>query len=173
MGDIYSSHNKSFLADAEDEQDFDMKLESLEHVREDLAMVFYDWFNKMRSDTFKECLMPSARKELGISCRFTSNGLELKHKLRKKKLADDKICKEVGKVTAPLKEWAKESFFPKQQKPYKLLVNIIWQLHMRSSMLIHYNGLSGHLAITSNILQHSVNFVQGLMNNMKIQKFWA
>ena len=97
MGDIQGSQTKVFLlnglADAEDEQDFGPGL--------------YDWFQKMGRDN----LILSARKALGISYCFTSNGLELKHRLQKKRLTDDKRCKEVGKVTVALKKWAVEVFF--------------------------------------------------------------
>ena len=163
MGDIHGSQNNIFLlnglADAEDKQDFGPGL--------------YDWFQKMGSNKVKECLILSARTALGISGCFTSNGLELKHKLQKKKLTDDKRYKDVGKMTVALKEWAVEVFFSKQQKLYEVLVNIVWQLHVRNSMLIHYDGLSGRFAVKSSILQQSIKFIPGLVSIMKSQKLWA
>ena len=115
MSDIYGTQNEVFvengLADAEDEDDFEVKLESLKPIWDESAPGFSTWFEKRRSSVFKECLVQSARRELGINGRFTSNGLELKHKLQKKRLSDNEVPKEVAAVSQSLKEWAEEHFF--------------------------------------------------------------
>ncbi len=115
MSDIYGTQNEVLLenglADAEDEEDFEVKLDSLKTIWEESAPGFSTWFQKRRSSVFKECLIQSARRELGINGRFTSNGLELKHKLQKKKLSDNEVPKEVAAVSQSLKEWAEEHFF--------------------------------------------------------------
>ena len=47
----------------------------------------------------KECLVMDARKSLGIEGCFYMNGLELKHKLQKKRLSEANFPKEVYAVT--------------------------------------------------------------------------
>ena len=85
MADIYGSQNsvlfQTGLADADDEEDFDIKFQSLESVWERKVTVFLDWFQRNRSQQFKDCLVMSSRRALGIEGRFYTNGLELKHKL--------------------------------------------------------------------------------------------
>ena len=109
MADIYGSQNEvllqSGLADAEDESDFDAKLESLRATWEDLVPGFHRWFTCNRSRIFKECLVQSVRKECCIQGRFYTNGLELKHKLQKKRLKEEDIPKEVAAVTNTLQKW--------------------------------------------------------------------
>ena len=90
MSDIYGSKNEVLLekglADAEDEDDFQVKLESLKPIWDESAPGFSTWFEKRRTSVFKECLVQSARRELGINGRFTSNGLELKKQAAKEKV---------------------------------------------------------------------------------------
>ena len=47
----------------------------------------------------------SAREKLGMKGRFYTNGLEPKHKLQKKLMAEENIPKEVALVTAKLQNW--------------------------------------------------------------------
>ena len=95
-------------ADADDEDDYDAKLESFKAVWDDLVPGFHAWFDKNRSKLFKDCLIVSARQALGIEGRFTTNGLELKHKLQKKKMREEDIPKEVSAVTKVLNAWVNE-----------------------------------------------------------------
>ena len=71
MADIYGSQSDVLLqrglAFAEDENDFDVKLVSLKSVWEKAASGFPNWFRKIRAQQFKESLIMSARKRLGIS----------------------------------------------------------------------------------------------------------
>jgi len=59
MADIYGSHTdvvlQEGLADALDEDDYDAKLKSLFGVWEDIAPGFWNWFDKNRSEIFKDC----------------------------------------------------------------------------------------------------------------------
>ena len=74
MSDIYGTQNdvllQSGLADALDEDDFDVKLESLKTVWEQRAPGFHEWFRKNRSEKFKTSLVLSSRQSLGIEGRF-------------------------------------------------------------------------------------------------------
>ena len=114
MADIYGSQNEillqSGLADAEDESDFDAKLESLKPIWQDLVPGFHHWFTSNRSVIFKECLVLSAREQCGIQGRFYTNGLELKHKLQKKRLKEEDIPKEVTAVTDTLQKWYEDYY---------------------------------------------------------------
>lgn len=92
LADIYGCQNEVLLqdglADVEDADDYDAKLASFRPVWDELAHGFHTWFDKNRSDLFNDCLVMSSRENLGIEGRFTTNGLELKHKLQKKKLRE-------------------------------------------------------------------------------------
>ena len=89
MTDIYGSQDDVLLhnglADADDPEDFQIKLARLETVWESLVPGFHRWFTKHRSEQFKTWLVLSARQNLGITGRFYTNGLELKHRLQKKR----------------------------------------------------------------------------------------
>ena len=50
----------------------------------------------------------SAREKLGMKGRFYTKGLELKHKLQKKLMAEENIPKEVALVTAKLQNWIED-----------------------------------------------------------------
>ena len=114
MADIYGSQNdvllQSGLADADDEEDFDVKLDSLKRVWEQKAPTFHEWFRKNRSQHFKVSLVMSSRKSLSIEGHFYTNGLELKHKLQKKSLREADIPKEVSAVTKQLQMWPEEFY---------------------------------------------------------------
>ena len=88
MADIYGTQNGPVLefglADAVDADDLHVKLLSLKDVWDELVPDFHAWFLKRRLTTLNECLVLSAREEKGISGRYYSNGLELKHRLQKK-----------------------------------------------------------------------------------------
>ena len=84
MADIYECPSdalpQSEPADADDEDDFDVKLESLKNVWEKAAPAFHEWLRKTRSQQFKDSLIMSARPSLGIEGHFSTNGFGLKHK---------------------------------------------------------------------------------------------
>ena len=89
VADIYGCQSEVLLqhglADADNEEDYDEKLESFKAVWDDLVPGFHAWFDKNRSKLFKDCLIVSARQALGIEGGFTTNGLELKQKLQKRR----------------------------------------------------------------------------------------
>ena len=60
---------------------------------------------KNHKKLFCNCLIISAREKLGMKGRFYNNGLELKHKLQKKQMAEVNIPKEVAAVTVKLQNW--------------------------------------------------------------------
>jgi len=119
LADIYGCQNEVLLqdglADAEDADDYDAKLASFQPVWDELAHGFHTWFDKNRSDLFKDCLVMSSRENLGIEGRFTTNGLELKHKLQKKKLREEEIPKEVNEVAKVLHTWINEYYIEEER----------------------------------------------------------
>jgi hypothetical protein len=60
-------------------------------------------------------LIQSAPKDLGLNGRFYTNGLELKHKLQKKRLREDEIPKEVARVSSTLEKWVSEFYIEEQR----------------------------------------------------------
>ena len=90
-------------------------MESLRPVREEIAPGFHHWFKSHRSKLFKDCLVLSERENLGIEGRFYTNGLELKHKLQKKKMAEEDVPKEVTVVIAQLFTCA-EDFYLEEER---------------------------------------------------------
>ena len=56
---------------------------------------FHHWFKQWRSEMFIKCLILKARERHGTSGRFTTNGLELKHCLKKNMIAEDEVLKEI------------------------------------------------------------------------------
>ena len=114
MSDIYSAQSdivlQNGLADAYDAEDFKMKLLSLEDIWKEAVPKFYDWFLKNRCDLFVDCLALDARKNLGITERFSTNGLENQDKLQKRSIKEAGIHKEVVAVSKQLKEWSDDYF---------------------------------------------------------------
>ena len=54
---------------------------------------------------FIECLILSAREHHGISGRFTTNDLELKHHLQKKMIDEDEVPKKIVEASKALETW--------------------------------------------------------------------
>jgi len=119
MADIYGTQNEVHLqdglADSFDEKDFDARFESLKSIWEDMAPGFHQWFEKNRCKVFKDCLIMSARTRHEITQRFTTNGLEAKHRLQKKVLREDRVKKEVVSVSERLSGWA-ASYYTEARK---------------------------------------------------------
>lgn len=114
MSDIYGTNvglvEQLGLADAEDTDDFDAKVTSIESVWENLVPGFHSWFLKHRSLKFKQNLVLDARSCLNISGRFYSNGLESAHRLQKKFLADELTSSNITSVNESLSEWVAEFY---------------------------------------------------------------
>ena len=109
MCDIYGSKQNRLLqfglADADNTEDFNVKLESLKYVWEPLVPGFHKWFKERRAELFKSTIISSAKDRIGISEPFYNNRLEVMHKLQKKKLFEEATTKEVTDVINALKEW--------------------------------------------------------------------
>ena len=109
MTDIYGSQvdsiQQSGLSDAMDKEEFKVKLDSPRESWDYLVPGFHEWFQKNHKKLFCNCLIISAREKLGMKGRFYNNGLELKHKLQKKQMAEENISKEVAAVTVKLQNW--------------------------------------------------------------------
>ena len=107
--DIYGSQNEILLQNglvyAENVDDLKARLDSLQPVWDNIVPGFDHWFKQWRSEMFIECLVLSARERHGISGRFTTNGLELKHRPQKKMTDEDEVPKEIFEVSKALKSW--------------------------------------------------------------------
>ena len=118
MMDIYGSQEdsilKSRLTDTMDEEDFQVKLDSLRESWYNLVPCFHEWFQKNCEKLFCNCLIMSAREKLGMKGRFYINGLELKHKLKKKQMAEESIPKEIAVETAKLQNWTEDFQFQRK-----------------------------------------------------------
>ena len=104
------------LADADDAQDLRVKLDAIHDTWEDLVPDFHSWFIKKRVPLFEQCLIVSVREALNISGRFYSNGLELKHRLLKKKLSDLGSDSDIKSVSENLTKWVNENFLEEAKK---------------------------------------------------------
>ena len=71
MPDIYGSQVDSILqsrlADAMDEEDFQVKLDYLRELWDNLVQGFHEWFRKSYEKLFCNCFVMSVRKKLGIN----------------------------------------------------------------------------------------------------------
>ena len=118
MADIYGTQNsllENGLTDAENEEDFNIKLTSLQVVWDNIVPGFHKWFKKWRSDISIDCLNLSSRQHHGISKGFITNRLELKHRLQKKVLTENKVPKQIASVSQSLKKWI-ETYFKKARR---------------------------------------------------------
>ena len=74
MCDIYGSKQNRLLqfglADADNTEDFNVKLESLKYVWEPLVPGFHKWFKERRAELFKSTIISSAKDRIGISEPF-------------------------------------------------------------------------------------------------------
>ena len=109
LADIYGSKQDKMLqfglADADNEQDFVAKFESLMDLWESLVPYFHAWFGKHRCDLFKTTIIWSAKDRIGIGDSFYNNRLEVMHKLQKKKAKEASVEKEATAIINLLKEW--------------------------------------------------------------------
>ena len=119
MADIYGTQNslllESGLADAENEEDFIVKLACLQAVWDNIAPGFHHLFKKWMSDIFIDCLILNSRGRHGISKLLTTNGLKLKHWLQEKVLTEDEVPKQIVSVSQSLKKWI-ETYFKEAKR---------------------------------------------------------
>ena len=66
---------------------------------------FHHWFKQRRSEILIECLVLSAGERHRINGRFTTDGMELKHRLQKMMIDEDDAPKEIVEVSSCLKNW--------------------------------------------------------------------
>ena len=89
---IYGSQKNGFvqfgLADAIDVSDFNVKLESLKSVWDSIVPGFRSWFVRKRTPIFKNQVVGEALDLLQLDTRFTTNRLEVMHKIQKKNTAE-------------------------------------------------------------------------------------
>lgn len=89
MADIYGSQNRILLqnklAGTENANDFKIRLHSLQPAWDNIVPGVHHWVKEWRSEIFIECLILSTRESHRNSRRFTTNDLELKHRLQEKK----------------------------------------------------------------------------------------
>ena len=87
LTDIYGSQRKEYheagLADSTDEEEFNVRLESLKDVWEEKVPGFHSWFTKKRAPLFIQQVIGEAMDRLQICERFTTNRLEIFHKIQK------------------------------------------------------------------------------------------
>ncbi|XP_066914107.1 uncharacterized protein [Clytia hemisphaerica] len=117
MADLYGTQEgvvvQEGLADAVDEPDFDAKLASLKDVWHEHTPWFHDWFVKYQMDTFKSCLILSARDFLNIKDRYFNNCLENLHRQQKKKLRDELgsiKTRDLRKILHVIDKWVSENY---------------------------------------------------------------
>lgn len=86
--DIYGLREGNFyeagIAEASDEEDFMVKLESLQTRWDILCPGFYPWFQVQRKSLFLESVIQSAREKTDISGLYYQNDIESKHAAEKR-----------------------------------------------------------------------------------------
>ena len=88
---------------------------SLQTVWDNIAPGFRHWFKKWRSEIFIDFLVLSSTERHGIRKCFTTNGLELKHRLQKKVLTEGEVPKQIVSVSEPLQKWI-ETYFKEARR---------------------------------------------------------
>ena len=106
LSDIYGSQKNGFLqfslANAIDVSDFNVKLESLKSVWDSIVPGFHSWFVRKRAPIFQNQVVSEALDCLQLNARFTSNRLEVMHKIQKKNNAEANSGFEVTSVLKTL-----------------------------------------------------------------------
>ena len=109
LTDIYGSQVKSILqfglADAIDQTDFDVKLESLKPVWDELVLGFHQWFVNHRANSFKTQVIGKALDWLKLCKRFTNNRLEVMHRIQNKNVSDENLAAEATQILNSLHRW--------------------------------------------------------------------
>ena len=79
------------LAEADDQDDFEGKLNSLKDRWNVLCPGFYDWFHAKRKQTFIESVIQSAREGTNITGLFYQNDIESMHPVEKRQQKFQKV----------------------------------------------------------------------------------
>ena len=108
MADLYGLQNglviEHGLADAYYSKEFQVRLQSLKEVWNNLVPGFYNWFLRNHAPKFQECLTHIAQENLDINGRYYNNNIELKHRQQKKKLKDLNVTGDFRKVSSVLEK---------------------------------------------------------------------
>ena len=140
MADSYNSQNEVLqerLADAIDKDDLKAKLASLKPAWEVIPTGFQCWFEDNGSEIFIECFVLAAREKHSITQHFSTNVLEAKHRLQKKKLNKEEVLKEIVTVTGYLGKRISSCYKEarRDEGQYEVLLgNTSWHQSMSSSM---------------------------------------
>ena len=109
LSDIYGSQKNGLLqfglADVIDVSDFNLKLKSLKSVWDSIVPRFRSWFIRKRAPIFQNQVVGEALVRLQLDTRFTTNHLEVKHKIQKKNTAEANSGLEVTSVLKSLHQW--------------------------------------------------------------------
>ena len=106
LNEIYGSQINGFLqfglADAIDVSDFNVKPESLKSVWDSIVPGFHSRFVRKRTPIFQNQVVGEALDRLQLDTRFTTNRLEVMHKIQKKNAAKANSGLEVTSVLKTL-----------------------------------------------------------------------
>ena len=94
LKDIYGDHKGTVyemgLAEAQDKEDFIVKLESLKERWNGLCPGFYEWFVAKRNEKFQQSVICSAREGTTVAGMFYQNDIESMHYIEKRDLCFQK-----------------------------------------------------------------------------------
>ena len=85
--------------------DFSVKLESLKSVWDSIVPGFHSWFVRKRAPIFQNQVVGEPLDRLQLDTRFTTNRLEVLHKIQKKDTTEANLGLEVTSVLKTLHQW--------------------------------------------------------------------
>ena len=88
-----------------DVSDFSVKLESLKSVWDSIVSGFHSWFVRKRAPIFQNQFVGEALDRLQLDTLFTTNRVEVMHKIQKNHTAEINSGLEVTSVLKTLHEW--------------------------------------------------------------------
>ena len=158
MADIYGTQNnilfQTGLADAINEHDFMAKSDSLGQIWDYLFPGFQRRFWMKRVPLFIEYAILSARENACIESQFYTNGLELKHRLPKKKLVESNIDKTVDLKNNMLQKWMEEF---NRDEIRAVLADICFLKNIKLLLLIPRIRINGGRTAELKGLTYSIN----------------
>ena len=88
-----------------DVSDFSVTLESLKSVWDSIVSGFHSWFVRKRAPIFQNQFVGEALDRLQLDTLFTTNRVEVMHKIQKNHTAETNSGLEVTSVLKTLHEW--------------------------------------------------------------------
>ena len=88
-----------------DVSDLSVKLESLKSVWDSIVSGFHSWFVRKRAPIFQNQFVEEALDRLQLDTLFTTNRVEVMHKIQKNHTAETNSGLEVTSVLKTLHEW--------------------------------------------------------------------